>query len=489
MSDPGLTRRCARFVPLLCLLVSACATAPPHRAPDPEVAKCRALFAATDAAVARDGYSPTAAARIEGFPYLRTDRFLASLRIRDGGGAWLDRLATLDRQAREVELASLPAAVTDDLTRRHAAPLPLADALGACAARLRASDAADPASMEALGERAAVPPDYRVVSRVAGLYPLAAIAVRLGIARWHDEAHETFSLPLHALPRRGQLQRFGPAGAAAPAPVRIGSLPHDSVGIPAPDPAQLAALVAAHAPVWEIDVAGDFDLPGAPYWQAPAAPAVDTGKPLVYAYPSYTRWNGDSLLQLNYVVWFGERPAEGPADVLAGLLDGLVWRVTLDAEGRPLIYDSIHNCGCYHQFFPSKALRLREDAKTLAEPPLVPQAAPWLAHGERVVVRLSSGRHYLERVYKGTSDRATYAIADYQALYAIPGEGGPRSLFGADGLVPGTERPERFLLWPMGIPSAGAMRERGRHATAFIGRRHFDDADLLDRLFEPVPPG
>jgi hypothetical protein len=30
------------------------------------------------------------------------------------------------------------------------------------------------------------------------------------------------------------------------------------------------------------------------------------------------------------------------------------------------------------------------------------------------------------------------------------------------------------------------MRERGRHATAFIGRRHFDDADLLDRLFEPV---
>jgi hypothetical protein len=30
------------------------------------------------------------------------------------------------------------------------------------------------------------------------------------------------------------------------------------------------------------------------------------------------------------------------------------------------------------------------------------------------------------------------------------------------------------------------MRQWGRHATAFVGRRHFDDADLLDRHFEPV---
>ena len=29
-------------------------------------------------------------------------------------------------------------------------------------------------------------------------------------------------------------------------------------------------------------------------------------------------------------------------------------------------------------------------------------------------------------------------------------------------------------------------RERGRQATAFLGRRHFDDADLLDALFEQV---
>ena len=59
-----------------------------------------------------------------------------------------------------------------------------------------------------------------------------------------------------------------------------------------------------------------------------------------------------------------------------------------------------------------------------------------------------------------------------------------RSIFGPDGIVAGTERAERLLFWPMGIASAGAMRQWGRQATAFVGRRHFDDADLVERRFE-----
>ena len=47
----------------------------------------------------------------------------------------------------------------------------------------------------------------------------------------------------------------------------------------------------------------------------------------------------------------------------------------------------------------------------------------------------------------------------------------------------GSERPERHLFWPMGIASAGAMRQWGRHATAFVGRRHFDDARLIEKRF------
>jgi hypothetical protein len=49
--------------------------------------------------------------------------------------------------------------------------------------------------------------------------------------------------------------------------------------------------------------------------------------------------------------------------------------------------------------------------------------------------------------------------------------------------VQGSERGERVYFWPMGIREPGAMRIWGRHATAFVGRRHFDDPDLLERYF------
>ena len=65
--------------------------------------------------------------------------------------------------------------------------------------------------------------------------------------------------------------------------------------------------------------------------------------------------------------------------------------------------------------------------------------------------------------------------------------GGTRSLYGPDGIVAGTGRAEKLLFWPLGIRDAGATRQWGRHATAFVGRRHFDDALLLDRYFAPAP--
>jgi hypothetical protein len=42
---------------------------------------------------------------------------------------------------------------------------------------------------------------------------------------------------------------------------------------------------------------------------------------------------------------------------------------------------------------------------------------------------------------------------------------------------------ERFILWPTGVVSPGAMRQWGRHAVAFVGERHFDDPDFMDRIF------
>ena len=62
-------------------------------------------------------------------------------------------------------------------------------------------------------------------------------------------------------------------------------------------------------------------------------------------------------------------------------------------------------------------------------------------------------------------------------------DGGFRSVYGPDALIRGTERAERLLFWPMGIESPGAMRQWGRHPTAFVGRRHFDEPRLLEQRF------
>ena len=475
----------------LAVLLASCALNPPRPPDDPAAARCLALYDALDTAVAEQGAAPSAPARIAGFPYLRVDRFLADFRTQNLNPAqtvaWLTRLNALDQEARRVEWVSLPEPVRTALNRQPAPGDRISAALARCATTLRNVDSGDPERLALIRERAQVSDDYDTLNQVLGLYPLTMLPVDFGIYRYQEEVRARFARPLSDLPVRGELRRYGPP-AAPPGVADSAAIPRDALGIPEPTPAQAEALFAVHAPIWEVDAATADDQPGAPYWRAEGIPTVDPAKPAVYRYLSYARWRGEPLLQLNYLIWFAARPKTGAFDLLGGPLDGVLWRVTLDRSGQPLLYDSIHACGCYHLLFPGPALRLRAETADWAEPPLVPQPAPAVAKGERVVIRLASGSHELQRVY---ADRPGAAMAlaarEYGALYAVPAENGPpRSLFGLDGLVVGSERAERWLLWPMGVPSPGAMRERGRHAIAFVGRRHFDDADLLDRLFEPA---
>ncbi|MCL4762352.1 MAG: hypothetical protein KJ018_11360, partial [Burkholderiales bacterium] len=149
-------------------------------------------------------------------------------------------------------------------------------------------------------------------------------------------------------------------------------------------------------------------------------------------------------------------------------------------------FDSIHACGCYQLFVPTAAVALRPPLPTLDEQALVPVVLPPVAPGARVLVALEAGSHQVRGVRGADAPPGAlrYRIAADDALstIALPG-GGSRSLYGPDGLVAGTGRSEALLFWPLGIRSAGAMRQWGRHATAFVGRRHFDEAFLLDRYF------
>ncbi|MEQ8516315.1 MAG: hypothetical protein RIC38_11975 [Chromatocurvus sp.] len=436
--------------------------------------------------------------RIKGFPYLRSTRVLASFRNELGSearaSAWLASLSAADSLARQTELAQMPKVEQTQLiqfaaeTARQAGltggPGPDAT-LDECRALLVSRDRADGERLEQL-RRAVVPDDeYSLLQRIAGLYPLTSLGVRAGVARWHDEVRQTFSTSGEPVSVDAELRSYAPEpwrGGTVHTPVA-----RDALDIPRPDVAQLEALYRQHAPVWQVDTAGAADIPGTPQWQrGEDRPGVNAGEPVVYRYMSITRFRGRPRLQLNYLVWFDARPARGPLDMLAGRLDGVIWRVTLGESGKPLVYDSVHACGCYHLLFPVGDVVLRPAALRLPEPPLVPVTLEPPQSRTRVHLRLSAGAHYLEGVIHDVPDPASarYRLAHREALYRTPVVGdGQRSLFREDGLVEGTGRAERWFLWPTGVRSPGAMRERGRRATAFIGQRHFDDAFLFDELF------
>ncbi len=474
-------------------LLAACRGGPPV-APDSGLARCESLFAAQDRAIEAAGVARSHPHRIEGFPYLRVTRLLASYRqaVADPPrrDAWLEHLADADARARAAELALLPLAQREQLGDGWGPELKGATA--ACREQLLARDRAAPARLAQLATRAVVADEYSVAARTFGLYPLAALGLRAGVLRWHESVRGRWQLPRDALAGGLPLAHYAPGAAGEPV---AGHLPRDALGLPAPSPARLEALLDRHAPVWVVATASAADRPGAPR-HTRDGPTVASAVPIIYRYPSVTRFRGRARLQLNYLAWFGARPAEGPLDLLAGALDGVIWRVTLDEDGAPLAYDSVHACGCYHLLFPVGELRPSPALAALPEPPLVlPRLEP-PGPNERMHLFLAAGSHYLERAWPAVPVRGArpYRSVDREALYRVAGPAGERSLFDPDGLVPGTARGERWFLWPSGVRSPGAMRERGRRATAFLGRRHFDDPFLFDAVFgssaarEPAPP-
>lgn len=501
-----LTRLLWFFLLALAMFAAGCAVlrgpaVPPlstHLTEESEAGECANFFKDLDQAVYDAGVADRQTRRIQGFPYLRVNRFLASFAGQNLAGpalaAWVDRMAALDREARKAEIANLPVSMRQKLRGPAGETDPL-QAAAACGDRLRDIDLAAPENLERLRARAQVPPSYSTTESILGLYPLTSIFVRLGIGRYHRTIMKTYQHELAQLPVTGRLVRYAPPAAdglaVAEAAALIERAPAGPLGIPEFTAAEQNLLFLAFAPIWEVDVSGDYDRIGTPSWDDNPLPAVDTGRPRVFTLLSHTRFHGDILPQLNYVVWFPERPLQGAFDILGGRLDGLIWRVTLDRQGLPLFYDTIHNCGCYHIFIPRRDLVERKQKSIFAEPLLVPQRQPDFTGDRRLVIRVASRTHYIDRIYVDEETTAGetvfYTFAGYNELRSLPaGAAGRRSLFGPDGIVAGTERSERWLLWPTGIASPGAMRQWGNHATAFFGRRHFDDPDLLEQLFTPA---
>ena len=475
-------------------LLTACAIVPaptrsPHIGGGGAIGGCADFFAALDGRVSESRTLDPGAFRVEGYPYLRTNRFLASLSeaVADGAafGAWVDRMQALDQEARRHEIANLPAAAGPS-AGTAISEAELNAAVAACGNLLKAADVNDPDSRLTLRKKAGAPDEYLVWPRVLGLYPLTGLFISNGVRNWHAEVRRTFSTDP---PVDWRAMRYVPAESAElPGRSRIvASAERDALGVPIYSSTDREVLFRMHAPVWEVRTEAEYDRIGAPVWTPRGELDVDTRQPATYTLLSFTHFGNEILTQLNYIIWFPARPKEHALDIYGGLLDGVNYRVTLDRNGTPLLYETIHNCGCYYQAFPTGRLRVRAKID-YAEPPLILEAPELARPNDRVIVAMEARTHDVRHLYPAVrgshAAMATYSLADYDSLRSLPDpNGGRRSMFGPDSLAPGSERLERFILWPTGVVSPGAMRQWGRHAVAFVGERHFDDPDYMDKMF------
>jgi hypothetical protein len=479
------------------LALAGCASVDPYAAApiatnlkrDDGVGDCARLLQRIDQAIENAGVRDVQSAQVRGFPYLRVDRLTARLAAVAGSteasDAWIEHMIALDRDARAVEVANAGQAFVS-----------ARDAAGLDNCRTRLAEADRPAA--GLAKVAQVPDDYSTTMRVLGLYALTKFAFASATRKWRAETRAVHALPLAQLPHLGDTVRYVPRPPLLLAGLDTLPLPSaDPLGVPQLSPALTEALIARHAPAIEVDTVDGDDRLGQLAWgDGGTRIGADTTRPVVYARVAYTRLGGRVVTQLVYTFWFPARSASGDFDRLAGALDGVIWRVTLGADLKPLVYDTIHPSGCYHVFYPTADVRERP-APIRGESPddeglFVPQRVDAPRENERQLLYIAAHTHDVRRVAVVTDDSergVAYELRDENDVRMLPWPNesaprGTRSAYGPDALIAGTERSERFFAWPTGIESVGQMRQWGHHATALVGRRHFDDPDLFDRYFE-----
>ncbi len=495
----NITRRWATTVLSLALIIStalttagAAASSSLPRAADAGITSrissdpgCSALRSEIDTRIEREQVADPRHARIQLSPWLRSDRFLADALARQvsSGGPTrpiLEAMANHDEAALAREIGRLGMPAVDDVT----------EALNDCRRRAIEELLSGPDPSQRLTE-VGVPDAYRDWQRRLGAYPLARPWLRMGAQRWRLGEHR---LQREQEPPKAVIRWRGPATAQAPTQGDVAAWlaqarAMHALNWPLPQAQHLEQMAILHAPILEISSTATADRIGRLLGHR-NRPKVDTDTPSAYFEAGFTRFGERVLLQLSYTFWFPERVASHFLDPYAGAIDGLVWRVTLDDDGQPLLWESIHACGCYYTLvLPADArLRFHNPDAAAREDPLV-LIGPSADH--RIRFSVSTGEHFLRwprsadesRAEQGVENRS-YVLRAYAELLE---PGSQRPPFGSDGLLAGTSRLERFFLWPAGIPDPGAMRSNGHHATAFLGRRHFDDAQLASGMVEAIP--
>ncbi len=496
-------------VALPALVLGCAALAPGSAAPvsgDDE--GCRSFFATLDKAVEESGARDASDFPVPGFPYLRSNRFLAAmagyLENERERNQWLALMRSADLEAREKEIANLPESALEGLEPAAAAGLggraEVTARCRSCSNTLLDRDRLRPGFFETLLPRVGVPDEYSTFMRVAGLFPIFSIPVDIVSARVKKKLKARYALNSGDLPVRGSLTAYTPAGESGLDGGRLAEMieaaSNNPLGIPILNEEEERRVALFLAPVFIQDAFGPYDHPGEVAIDSGGQTAVNVLAPVVYYYFSHALPRGRPILQINYVLWYSAR-AGGPSPrIERGRLDGLTVRLSLDPKGKTFMMDAMNNCGCYHLFAPAREAVLQVKARPFGQETFAPRRFPEIPPGERLGIRIESGWHQIEGLAAVRASDVSggmpagsavhYELVPYGTLESLPtGDGAHRSMFDASGIATGSERIEPLVFFSMGIPSIGSMRQRGHHPIELTGREHFDDPYLFRRYFDP----
>jgi hypothetical protein len=455
---------------------------------------CQEFFERLDEKVREAGVGDVSAFSVPGFPYLRTSRFLLALkeRLKDEQERkiWVQWMRDLDLRSRKKEISNLPDEMVLSLTSTDRPDRGnLYGQVESCSSELLSHDQTHSDFYPLLQSFVDVPDEYSLILRTAGLYPLIALPVAVVTENSREKIRRRFDTDLKDLPVDGSLRAFVPEKGHPLGRERIQKIIEESrenpLRAPFPDAIRKKELVEAFAPIFIQDMAASYDRLGEVRWKNHRI-EVNPEKPKVYYYFSHAFLKGEPILQINYAVWYSERGGERPPSIEKGHLDGLTARISLNGQGSVFMVDVENNCGCYHLFAPDRERIDRIFSRPLMFDAMVPQWLPEISTGDRLGIRINSGWHQVQRLIsvREAPDPVPYDLVPYDVLETLPHEDGrTESIFNEHGIAKGSERVERFLLFSMGIPSVGSMRQRGHHAVELIGRVHFDDPRLFDQNF------
>ena len=412
--------------------------------------------------------------RFSGLPWLRHNRLIThDISVQQDTkhlGKLLNRMSMLAKQGLKYELATVSEAQKVQWQKRYQIIDPIDSFIAEYSQRLIALQLQSPTKTFASLKDITPDNDYSMLARVAGLYPLATIPFRLGVVNEQKQLTKDW----------GDLdgKEWFPNQASNSSRQNLSKQSRD--------------LLSRHSPLWLIESQSAANLPGAPHWKEGLL-KVDTKKPTVYSFISEARRDQQSITQLNYVIWFTERPKLKRLDWVAGQHDAVVFRVNLNPAGDVIAYDSIHLCGCWYRLFVPESWPLKRSNSYWNEPVSIQRISLPSKTSQRMAVFLQADTHQIQflqpvdelartkpNLIKTTA--RDYQLQTFSQLLELPTGSGVRPVFNKKGYISNSVRPERWLFWPMGVKNPGALRRFGDHAMSFIGRRYFDDPNLLSHF-------